>query len=349
MHIAWIVYGELAQATGGYIYDRLIVEGLRAHGVEVEIVDPRATTVACQRADVVLGDALCVREIGPLFDRLEGLAPRVLLVHHLPSWEIERTDREEMRGQEARALAGSDHAIATSDVTRERLVGEGLAGRPASLSVDVVEPGADRLPRLARAPGAGGRVELLFVGSLVARKRVSLLLDALESLPAPLPGLTLLGDAGREPEYARAIAERVEGSDALRSCVTIAGVAGDGALARWLSRADALVLPSSLEGYGMVLTEALHAGLPVIAARPAAIAAAIADHGAVLVFDDGHDLAQVLRRFVAEPTLREAMRSEAMAAELPTWAGAVDAFRRLLVDARRRVTTRVTRVGGEGP
>jgi glycosyltransferase involved in cell wall biosynthesis len=346
VRIAWIVYGDLGQATGGYIYDRLIVEGLRAHGVEVEIVDPRATTVACERADVVLGDALCVRELGPLFERLEGPAPRVLLVHHLPSWEIERTDREAMRRHEVRALAGSDRAIATSDVTRERLVGEGLAGRHASLSVDVVVPGADRLPRLARAPGAGGRAELLFVGSLVARKRVSFLLDALESLPAPLPGLTLLGDAAREPEYARALAERVEGSDALRSCVTIAGVVGDAALTRWLARADALVLPSSLEGYGMVLTEALHAGLPVIAARPAAMAAGIADHGAVLVFDDGRDLAQVLRRFVAQPTLREAMRAEAIAAQLPSWADAVDAFRRVLLDARRRVGPRV---GGEGP
>jgi glycosyltransferase involved in cell wall biosynthesis len=343
VRIAWIVYGDLAQATGGYIYDRLVVEGLRARGAEVELVDPHdgAATAACERADVALGDALCVRELGPLFERVVGPARRVLLVHHLPSWEIERSDRDAMRGYEARALAASDHAIATSDVTRERLAGE-LVG----LDVDVVVPGADRLARVARASGDGGRVEILFVGSLVARKRVALLLDALESLPDPLPGLTLLGDPDREPEYAGAIARRIEASAALRSSVTIAGVAGDDTLARWLARADVLVLPSSLEGYGMVLTEALHAGLPVIAARPAATAAAIADHGAALVFDDQRDLARVLTRFVAEPALREAMRARAAAADLPTWAGAVDSFHRVLAGARRRAPRRV---GGEGP
>ena len=348
MRIAWIVYGDLAQATGGYIYDRLVVEGLRARGAEVELVDPRdgSATAACERADVALGDALCVRELGPLFERVVGSARRVLLVHHLPSWEIERSDRDVMRGYEARALAASDHAIATSDVTRERLAGEGLAGELVGLDVDVVVPGADRLARAARASGDGGRVEILFVGSLVARKRVALLLDAFESLPDPLPGLTLLGDPDREPEYAGAIARRIEASAALRSSVTIAGVAGDDALARWLARADVLVLPSSLEGYGMVLTEALHAGLPVIAARPAATAAAIADHGAALVFDDQRDLARVLRRFVAEPALREAMRARAAAADLPTWAGAVDSFQRVLAGARTRVPRRV---GGEGP
>jgi glycosyltransferase involved in cell wall biosynthesis len=349
VRIAWIVYGDLAQATGGYIYDRLVVEGLRAHGAEVRIVEPLATTEACGRAEVLLGDALCVRELGPLFEAVARPVSRVLLVHHLPSWEIERSDRERTRQHEARALAASDHVIATSDATRRRLMDEGLAGEHVGLPIDVVEPGADRLPRVARAPSAGGRIELLFVGSLVARKRVALLLDALESVPAPLPGLTLLGDPDREPAYARAIADRIRASVALRSSVTIAGVAGDDALARWLARADALVLPSSLEGYGMVLTEALHAGLPVIAARPAAIAAAIAHHGAVRVFDDSRDLAQVLRRFVVEPELRAAMRAEAVAAHLPTWAGAIDAFRRVLVVARRRTPPREGREGREGP
>jgi glycosyltransferase involved in cell wall biosynthesis len=174
------------------------------------------------------------------------------------------------------------------------------------------------------------------VGSLVARKRVELLLDALESLPGSGLALTLLGDLDREPAYARAIARRIEASDALRSTVTMAGVVGDDALAGWFARADALVLPSSLEGYGMVLTEALHAGLPVIAARPAADAAALADLGAVRVFDHAGDLAELLRRFAGDPALREAMRHAAATTLLPTWSEAIAAFRVALVGAQRR-------------
>jgi len=337
VRIAWIVYGDLDQPTGGYVYDRLVVEGLRAGGDEVEVVDPRETGLPCEPADVLVGDALCVREIGPLFERVPGPAARVLLVHHLPSWEIEQSNRDSMRRHEARALAASDHAVATSVMTRDRLLRESAAP-----PVDVVVPGADRLPRAAR-PTEGADLScatLLFVGSLVARKRVALLLDVLEGLPAPPPRLTLLGDPDREPAYARAIRERIEASASLRASVTIAGVAGDEVLARWLARADALVLPSSLEGYGMVLTEALHAGLPVIAARPAAKAAAIGEHPAVRVFDDRADLAELLRRFVHEPGLREALRSHALTASLPTWSGAIDAFRRALGNARRRPSSR---------
>jgi glycosyltransferase involved in cell wall biosynthesis len=336
VRIAWIVYGDLAQATGGYGYDRLLVEGLRDRGNEVELFDPLVATAGCERADVTVGDALCVRELGPLFESVACAAPRVLLVHHLPSWELERSDGASMRRYEARALAASDHVVATSNASRLRLQGD-CAGVP----VDVVVPGADRLPRYPRSSSSdvgGGRVELLFVGSLVPRKRVALLLDALESLGAEpsRPVLTLLGDPGREPEYARAIADRIEASVVLRSSVTAVGVVDDDVLARWLARADALVLPSSLEGYGMVLTEALHAGLPVIAARPAAVAAAIDALDAVRTFDDGADLTEVVRRFVRSMAQREAMGHAASALALPSWSDAIAAFGHLLANARRR-------------
>ncbi len=329
MRIAWIVYGDLAQPTGGYIYDRIVVDRLRARGEIVDVVDAHLATAASGRADVLVGDALCVRELGPLFESAPD-PPRVLLVHHLPSWELERTDRDSIRRYEERALASSDHVVATSAMTRARLTRD-----HESLTVDVVVPGADRLARVSRVSNRGP-LELLFVGSIVARKRISLLLDAVEGLPEPRPRLTLLGDPGREPAHARVVAERIEASAALRASVTMAGVVTDDDLARRLARADALVLPSSLEGYGMVLTEALHAGLPVIAARPAAEAASIVGHGGVRVFDEGRELASVLRRFATEPALRSAMRGAAESSALPTWSGASDAFHRALVTVRER-------------
>lgn len=334
MRLAWIVYGDLAQPTGGYVYDRLVVEGLRTRGDRVDVVDPvdpRLVAEASEGADALVGDGLCVRELGPLFEGAPRSTARVLLVHHFPSWEVERTDWHALRALEARAVRASDLLVATSTTTRDRLA----CDHPGT-ATEVVVPGADWLPRHARAPSPDARVELLFVGSLVARKRVTLLLDALEHLAEPGLSLTLLGDSQREPEHARAMVDRIEASTVLRSCVTIAGVAGDEALARWLARADALVLPSSLEGYGMVLTEALHAGLPVIAARPAARAAGIADLGAVRVFDDADNLAPLLRQFAHDPALRTAMRREADALVLPGWVESIAAFRRSIGGARRR-------------
>jgi glycosyltransferase involved in cell wall biosynthesis len=333
VRIVWLAYGDLGQPTGGYVYDRLVVEGLRAAGDEVEVADPLSpTTAATDGAAVLVGDALCVRELGSIFERAPREARRVLLVHHFTSWELERTDAEATRAWEARAVGASDGLIATSVVTGDRLALE-YPGTPVS----VILPGADRLPRASRAPRTeASRVELLFVGSLVPRKRVTLLFDALESLDEPRPGLTLMGDPERDPAYAAALARRVETSAALRGCVTFAGVVSDEVLAATMATADALLLPSSLEGYGMVLTEALEAGLPVLAALPAATAAGIAASPAVRTFADAGELAEILRLFVVAPALRASMRGHAERAVLPGWHDAIARFRRVLAQACRR-------------
>jgi glycosyltransferase involved in cell wall biosynthesis len=342
VRIAWVIRGDIAQPTGGYVYDRLVVEGLRALGSEVEVIglEPEAperaaaredlaerlaTRLIRPRSDVVVGDALCVGELGPIFDRLGGNTPRLLLVHHLTSWEIERTDRDALRSHEARAVRASDALVATSAATAARIDAE-YPGR----KVDVALPGSDRLPRLPRATRSGRATELLFIGSIVARKQLPLLLDAIEQL-ADLPlSLTLVGDEGREPAFARSIAARVAASPVLRAAVTACGVVADDVLARRMARADALVLPSSLEGYGMVLTEALRAGLPVVASRAAAHAAGLEGSGAALVFDDAPGLVVALRRMAKDVSLFQAMQQAAEAEILARWDETRDAFRSVL-------------------
>jgi glycosyltransferase involved in cell wall biosynthesis len=334
VRVVWAVYGDVNQPTGGYVYDRLVIEALRARGDRVALVDPREGALSSPDADVVVGDGLCIPELGPAFEALAGGPARVLLVHHMPSWEIERADRggsceaRAIRATEARAIRASDRIVATSAATRARLLEEGAAA-----PVDVVAPGADRLPRLVR-PAPASR--LLFVGSLVRRKRLELLLDALEALPAPRPVLTIAGDPDREPDYARSLLARIERGP-LRACVRALGVVGDRALAEELAAADALVLPSSLEGYGMVLTEALHAGTPLIAARGAAEAAGVAGLDAARVFDDGPALAALLARFAADEGLRASMRRAAadLAPRSRQWSGAAREFRDVLERARR--------------
>jgi glycosyltransferase involved in cell wall biosynthesis len=328
VRVAWLVYGSVEQPTGGYVYDRIVIAGLRARGVAVDVVDPAtAPREAYRGADVLVGDALCVRELGGIF---EGAAPgpaRLLLVHHLPSWEVERMDRAALRRLEATSLAASDRIVATSDATRDRLVEDGVAA-----PVVVVVPGADRLPRMERAPRQpAGPVNLLFVGSLIARKRLPLLLDAIEALPEPRPSLLCLGDIDREGDHARSLLARIA-APALRGRVTVGGVVDDATLARSMARADLLVLPSSLEGYGMVLTEALHAGLPVLVSEQPARAAGVANRGGVLVFGDGkaNGLADRLRSFVTNFAEREALERAALVAPLPRWDDAVEGFHRAL-------------------
>ncbi len=337
MRFAWVIHGALEQRTGGYVYDAEIVHRLRAAGDRVEIVsiasdsDPSLLLQRLIEADcdAIVGDALAARELGWALSRYEGRTPRVLLVHHLKSWEREARSRPLLREEEGRAIGASDRLVATSRWTAGRLQ------REYDCTPDVVIPGADRLPRLVRHASADGRVALAFVGSLIPRKRLALLLEAFERVSRPNLELRIIGDPTRDPAHAASIRDRLERAPYLRKRVTMLGLVDDERLARELALADALILPSSLEGYGMVLGEALHAGVPVIATRMGPIAEVVGTGECGLLFDEEQGLTTLLARFASEPVLRERMRiaAEERALVLPTWDHAAAAFRGVLTRA----------------
>lgn len=357
--LAWLIYGSLAQATGGYIYDRMIIERLRARKVRIEVIsliphqpaslESTADQLNALKPDALVGDCLCAAEIGPLFETWAGRALRLLLVHHLRSWELEIDpgDRATLTKAEQRALAACDLVVTTSFCTATRLTQTHPAFRP-----EVIVPGADRLGRSTRLERADG-VILLGVGSLVARKRWELLLEALDQLALEHVYLRLVGDPTRDPAYDRALKARIAGSSYLSAHVDCLGLVGSAQLAHELANADTLVLPSSLEGYGMVITEALHAGLPVIATRQSAISEALASHTeAALQFDDAAQLRLHLRRFASDPQLRFALRSAAarLSMALPTWGGAEARFYDLLLQRSSALArTRAANCASEVP
>jgi glycosyltransferase involved in cell wall biosynthesis len=301
LRIAWLLYGDLNQRTGGTIYDARIVAGLG--DVEVVSLPRRGLVRSLVRADVIVGDELCFRELAYAFPRLPG-AKRVLLVHHLTCWESELRPsmRTRARLREAQALRAADVVVTTSHATAKRLAQEGYRR-----SIAVVQPGADRLPRAARRPRSG----FLFVGAVIPRKRVRELIEALPESAT----LRIAGSLTRDERYVASLPPR--------SNVTYLGELSEAALAAELAGADALVMPSSLEGYGIAATEALHAGLPVIATRTLGLEEALAPCPDGVLFVDS-DLATALRAF---PRRRESLQLAAASAQLPAWADAVARFR----------------------
>jgi glycosyltransferase involved in cell wall biosynthesis len=308
--IAWLLYGSLEQRTGGTIYDRIVIEGLRARGVTIEVFDPRFTPLRSYlRSSIIVGDELCHREIAFAFPRLPH-ARRVLLVHHLTCWEGAKT-----RVPEAKALRAADAVITTSEATRARLEHEGYR-RP----IAVVRPGSDRLARATPSPTTDA-TRFLFLGTVSERKRVRELVLAMPS------GATLrvVGSMTRERRYAESV--RAIASPA----VAFLGELDEPALARELGDADALVMPSSLEGYGIAATEAIAAGVPVIAARMPGLEEALRPcPDAALFVDVDRDLARTLHAFAGDAALRERMREAAKRAKLPTWSETIAEFHRQL-------------------
>lgn len=323
--IAWVIYGAIEQVSGGYIYDRLVIEQLRELGDSVTLISltPGAQdrpALSRDDFDVVVGDELCFRELLPLFQRASS-PRRVLLIHHLTAWEQPPgAERDALWALEKAVIDAADACVATSQVTADRLLAEGLARRVA-----VAEPGADRLPR-SQTGGqepSGSRLRLLFVGNILRRKRVLPLVEAFARLPGEHTELALVG-AELEPDYAAEVRSAISAND-LGPRVRFLGSLPAAGVTEQLAIADALVLPSALEGYGMVLSEALWAAVPVIAARVGAAEKLVAETGAGLLFeaDEPSGLGAMLGAFVSDAGLRRRLRLAAWnAAEiLPRWRG----------------------------
>jgi len=346
MRIAWVLYGSLDQRTGGTIYDAEVVRGLERAGDEVELVsldegasgDALAARLRAIAPDVVVGDELCFRQLGPAYRSLGDQAVaglRVLLVHHLTAWETELAPevRRTMLAEERMAIDASDRLVATSRTTRERL----LADCAPRVDIDVALPGADRLAQGEGVPHARGGtdVRFVFVGSVVPRKRVLELVRAFAAAAHESGRLTLVGSTARDAPYV----DEVRGAIArlgLDARVVMAGEVDEAGVSRALAEADVLVMPSSLEGYGIAATEAIRAGVPVIAARAQGLEEALAPcPDAAMFADDEATLATALARYATDAPLRARMIAAARAAapRMPTWTACAEQFRAALARA----------------
>jgi glycosyltransferase involved in cell wall biosynthesis len=338
LRVAWVVYGSLDQVSGGYIYDRLVVEHLRALGDRVTVLslEPNAAALPALDAreyDVVVGDELCFHELGPLFRAAPAGLRRVLLIHHLTAWEhAPGPRRDELLALEKAAIDAADACIATSRVTADRLEQEGLTCR-----VLVAEPGADRFerpPSAGQEPGSA-RLRLLFVGNILPRKRVLELAQAFAELPNEQAELVLVG-AELSPEYAQEVRAAIARSD-VTARVRWLGSLDAAGVAEQLSLAEGLVLPSALEGYGMVLSEALFAGVPIIAGRVGAAEELVNRTGAGILYDldDASALGAALTSFVGDRALRARLRRAAFlsAEQLPRWRDTAASVRATLAES----------------
>ncbi|TVS11070.1 MAG: glycosyltransferase [Wenzhouxiangella sp.] len=342
-----IVPGDPDQRTGGYLYDRRISGELQAAGWEVETVSlegrfPLADALAEQAMDTALGACEEGRRVvidglalGAVPEAVEGHAQRLdltALVHHPLADEtgLDEPDRERLLVSERRALACCRRIVVTSAFTARRLRQLGLSERPAR----VVEPGVSAAP-LAPASQArlGGDPEpeqqrLLCVASLTPRKGQDVLLNALAGLQSMRWRARFSGSTQRDPAFARQI-EQQRRSLGLEQRVELPGERAPNQLESDYAWATVCVLPSRYEGFGMVITEALARGLPVISSTGGALADTLPDDaGLKAPPDDSAALRRTLGRWFDEPQLRLDLTRGAVAwrQRLPSWADSARRF-----------------------
>jgi len=337
-NVHFLVPGSLATATGGYHYDRRLIQGLRELGwrVVVRSLDPGfpfpGREALAEAADVltsITNDELVIIDglaLGAMPEVLANHASRlrlVALVHHPLALEtgLEPDVARSLEESERKALRWVRHVIVTSESTRATL--ERYAVDAARISV--IEPGTDAVPSAEplRLPGpaAGGARQLLCVATITPRKGHAVLIEALAGLRHLPWQLVCVGSTERSPQTTQALLQQIR-SAALSERVRLLGELASPALEECFAAADLFVLASHYEGYGMVVAEALAHGLPVIATRTGAIAdLVLPEAGRVVEPGDCNSLRVALSEVLTNSHAYAARMAGARAARdrLPRW------------------------------
>nr|WP_111298713.1 glycosyltransferase family 4 protein [Paracoccus saliphilus] len=324
--------GDSTTLTGGYIYDRRLVEGLRAQGRAMQVVqlpdsfptpndtdmDAALDQLAALPADVpVIIDGLAFGALNT-----KGLArvraPIIALIHHplaqesaLPAdladhlWRTERAN-----------LALARHVLVPSPHTRDMLI---QRYDVPTTCVTVVRPGTVRPARKLEVTAAQPPL-ILSVGILHPRKGHDVLIAALSRL-RDMDWQAVIVGTPWDLAHAAELTAQVADLD-LGARLVLAGRLPADDLQDLYRGASIFALATRYEGYGIVFDEALSHGLPIVSTLAGAVPGTVPPDAGILVApDDPQALAAALRDLLADPQARAARAAAAARAGalLPGW------------------------------
>lgn len=365
MKIGLVIYGSIDTLSGGYMYDCLLVEYLRAQGDTVEIISLPWRNYAAhltdnfsfrlwngqqaarlQNLDILIQDEL---NHPSLIGANHGRHPYpvISLVHHLRCSELRPKWQNDLyRIVEKKYLQNVDGFIFNSQTTKG--VVNGLIGN--SLPDVVAHPPTDRFggaisekeikerskPALSNAEGKK-ELRILFLGNVMERKGLHTLLRALLILPPSSFILDIVGSLTTEPEYAKKMRKFVTDNN-LSSRVTFHSSLNNQPLKQKLQQAHILVVPSSYEGFGIVYLEGMGFGLPAIGTTAGA-AREIIEHGKtgyLIEPNDSNTLAQHITSLAQDRNLlvQLSLNARRRYTQQPSWNETANQIRKFLLDIK---------------
>ncbi len=339
--IHFIVPGPLDQLTGGYLFDRHLIAGLRAEGRAVMVHElpgqfPVPDIVAEDAAAALLArlspEAAIVVDGLALLAFAEHMTPAmaaerrlIAFVHHPLALETGLASglRERIAMAEARMMSRSRGVLCPSGDTAWAVAEYGVPNERIAVTPPGTFKPATPAPRRGGTPDRP--LQLLSVGAVTPRKGHLLLIEALAELADRPWRLLCVGSLTRDPDCALALDAAIE-RHRLRERVLLAGEWPPERLGVAYADADVFVLASYHEGYGMAFAEALAHGLPVVGTTGGAIPETVPAEASLLVPPgDRAALTSALRMLLDGSALRQRLAEGAAAAgkALPDWTAAV--------------------------
>jgi len=345
MKIGLVIYGELDTLSGGYLYDRKLVEHLRSCGDTVEILSlPWRNYFAhltdnlhfrfTADLDLLIQDELNHPSLITA-NRKPNPFPVISLVHHLriseqfPAWQ-----KAIFKFVEKRYLESVDGYIFNSETTKgvvEGLVGEAkpnIVAFPPTDSHDS-EMTAQQIERRAAQTGL---FRIIFVGNLIPRKGLDTLLRAVNNLRFGVH-VDVVGSLDMDARYALQM-KRLAAIAHPQSRIMFHGPLRDQDLSALFGSADVLVVPSLYEGFGIVYLEGMGFGLPAIGTNQGAAGEIIAEGetGFLISPGDAERLAGYLERLATNKgeLLRMSLNAFHRYQLQPSWSDTADRIREFL-------------------
>lgn len=170
--------------------------------------------------------------------------------------------------QTKKILHHADHVIAVGEMLKEEIV---TKFEVPEEKVTVLNMGVNRSvfrpqpkKEVRRALGlAEESIPLLYAGNIIRAKGLIELLDAYKQLKSIYPSIELhLIGAVKEPDFCRELQRKMAKEQI--SDVTMHSPLSQQEVANWMAAAEVFVLPSHMEGFGLVALEAMSCHTPVV-------------------------------------------------------------------------------------
>ncbi|MFD0981486.1 glycosyltransferase family 4 protein [Tropicimonas aquimaris] len=338
---AFAIPGDITTPTGGYIYERRLLEGLRSQGRDVTHLRLGASFPDATREDMADAISQLARLESDRAVILDGFVsatletralaelhiPSIAMVHHPLAFEtgLNADRREHLYRIERANLAHVSHVLVPSSATAAILT---KSYDVVPERITIARPGTER-PASIRAPVTPPLI--LSVGIQHPRKGHDVLLQALARLQHLCWTAVIAGKA-YDTAHAANLA-RLHRDLMLGDRVRLAGYVPDAELKSLYRTASIFALATRFEGYGLVFDEALAHGLPIVSCRTGAVPDTVpAAAGRLVAPDNAAAFADALADLLQDEAAYSAYAaSAAMAGRgLPTWQDTAETAGRVL-------------------